>query len=73
MPKGLWNRESGGWPGLRFVDMRIVQRISLRYVSRKYRDAEGAAGSVFLNLGLGVDVSFLEGLRCQRDYSESTA
>jgi hypothetical protein len=27
----------------------------------------------FLNLGLGFDVSFLEGLRCPRDYSESTA
>jgi hypothetical protein len=37
----------GGWPRLKFIDMRIVQRISLRYVSRKYRDAEGAPGSFF--------------------------
>jgi serine/threonine protein kinase len=40
---------AGGWPGVRrlkLVDMRIFERISLRYVSRKYREAEGAPGSV---------------------------
>jgi hypothetical protein len=39
--------------------MLIVRRISLRYVLRKYRDAEGAAGSIFVNLGLAVAVSSL--------------
>jgi hypothetical protein len=37
--------------------MGTVERISLRYFPGKYREAEGAPGSV-LNLGLGVDVSF---------------
>ncbi len=50
---------TGGWPGFEkflFVGMRIVERISLRHVSGKYRVAEGAQVRC-LNLGLGVDVS----------------
>jgi hypothetical protein len=36
--------EPDGWPELRdsvFADMRIVERISLRYFPGKYREAEG--------------------------------
>ena len=51
---------SGGWPGLGkliFVDMTVVKRISLRYLSGKYREAEGAPGSLF-EPGSWVEVSF---------------
>ena len=37
--------------------MAIGESISLRHVLGKYRGAEGAPGSLCLNLGLGVDVS----------------
>ena len=39
--------------------MRIVERISLRHFSGKYREAEGAPGSLF-KPGSWVDVSFCE-------------
>ena len=42
-----------GWPGRRrfmFVCMKVVERISLRYFSGKYRVTEGAPGS-FLEPG----------------------
>jgi len=44
---------SGGWAGgpelgtLMFLDMEIVERISLRHFSGNYRETEGAPGSLF--------------------------
>jgi hypothetical protein len=38
----------GGWTGLEklvFVAMRIMERISVRHFSGKYREVEGAPGS----------------------------
>jgi REP element-mobilizing transposase RayT len=52
--------ESAGdpdWGELIFVDMGTVERISLRYFSGKYREAEGAPGS-FFEPGPWVDVAF---------------
>ena len=59
-----WFCEAGGWPRvgiLILVDIGIVERISLRHFSGKYRETEGAPGSI-IDPGSWGDV-FLRGAR----------
>jgi hypothetical protein len=64
-----------GWHGaerLANVSMGIVGRISLRYLSEKYREAEDAAGSVS-EPGFWSRRLLAWDWRCRRDWSTPTA
>ena len=57
--------------GLKWVDMEVAERRSLRHFSRKYRETEGAPGSGLGNLGLAFACR-LKTLSTERDSSIET-